>query len=100
MPLKLNLRPLQFSPARSRATRHAAVERQRRSRHVAGHVGGEGAQPICDILRLPALPNGTPGFGHFVRIDRRIAPDGRRRLCQIAVSMTPGMDRADPDAIA
>jgi len=58
------------------------------------------AQPICDILRLPALPNGTPGFGHFVRIDRRIAPDGRRRLCQIAVSMTPGMDRADPDAIA
>jgi len=58
------------------------------------------AQPISDILRLPALPNGTPGFGHFVRIDRRIAPDGRRRLCQIAVSMTPGMDRADPDAIA
>ncbi len=90
---------LQFSPARSRATRHAALDRQRRSRH-AGHVGGEEAQPICDILRPPALPNGTPGFGHFVRIDRRIAPDGRRRLCQIAVSMTPGMDRADPDAIA
>ena len=49
----------------------------------------------------PARPaERYPGFGHFVRIDRRIAPDGRRRLCQIAVSMTPGMDRADPDAIA
>jgi hypothetical protein len=100
MLLKLTLRLSNSAPPRSRAARYATVDHQFRSRHVAGHVGGEEAQPICDILRLPALPNGTPGFGHFVRIDRRIAPDGRRRLCQIAVSMTPRMDRADPDAIA
>jgi len=61
---------------------------------------GEEQNPIRDILRLPGPSERYPGFGHFVRIDRRIAPDGRRRLCQIAVSMTPGMHRADPDAIA
>ena len=67
MPLKLNLRPLQFSPARSRATRHAAVDRQRRSRHVAGCVRGEEQNPIRDILRLPGPSERYPGFGHFVR---------------------------------
>jgi hypothetical protein len=56
----------------------ATVDHQFCGGHVAGRVRGEEENPVCNILRLPGPSEWYPGFGHFVRVDRRIAP-GRYR---------------------
>src|SRR3984893_7580135 len=44
-------------------------------------MGGEEQNAIGYVLRLPGPAERHSGFGHLVRIDRRIAPCGSRYLC-------------------
>jgi hypothetical protein len=69
--------PSRLAPARSCTARHAAVDHELRTRHVAGRVGGKKEHAIRDILCLASLAERYPGFRDLVRINRRVAA-GRR----------------------
>jgi hypothetical protein len=72
---ELTSRPVASAPPRSCAAGYPAVDNELRTRHIVGRVSGE-EHPVGDILRLPGPAERYPGFGHLVRINRRIAPGG------------------------
>src|SRR5271163_1710320 len=85
------------APARSRATGHAAVDHEFRTRHVAGGVGGEEQHAVGDVLCLASSAQRHPGFCHLIGIDRHVAASGLRYLYPNRGIDDAGVDRIDPD---
>jgi hypothetical protein len=89
--------PIRLSPARSRAPPSCRLDHQLRSRHVAGHVGGEEEQPICDIPRLPRPADRYPVLATSFGSIGALLPVDADGFVEIAVSMTRD-GPFDPDA--
>src|ERR1700760_1514586 len=60
------LRPSSSAPPSSRTARHAAIDHELRTRHVAGRVGSQEEHAVRDILRLASLAERYPGFRDLV----------------------------------
>jgi hypothetical protein len=91
MLLKLTLRPSSSAPPRTCAARRAAIDHELPTGHIAGCGRGEEEHTVGDVLGLSCPAERHPGFGHLVRVNRRIVlPEEAGNLVQIGVSMTPG----------
>src|SRR6185436_14690768 len=80
MLLKLTLRPSSSAPPRTCAARHAAIDHELPTGHIAGCGRGEEEHAVGNILRLPSSAERHPGFGYLVRIDRHVASGRYRQL--------------------
>jgi hypothetical protein len=90
MLLKLTLRPSSSAPPRTCAARRAAIDHELPTGHIAGCGRGEEEHTVGDVLGLSCPAERHPGFGHLVRVNRRIVlPEEAGNLVQIGVSMTP-----------
>lgn len=72
-----SLRPLQLSSSKSCAAPPAAVDPEFPHRSCSRR---RGTASRCDVLRLSCSAGRHPGFGHLVRVNRRVAVGGRRYL--------------------
>src|SRR6266850_4651723 len=91
---------IQSAPAGSRATRHAGVDDEFRTGHIARCVGGEEQYAIADVLRLPGPAERHAGLCYSVRIEWRVAPGGARYLCPDRCIDHTGMDGIDANIVA